>query len=53
MAINAVWHRAHRMPKNPTPIQRLHWHEAHMNQCACRALTPAARKKLVDLIKKK
>ncbi|MGE0159277.1 MAG: hypothetical protein AB7T31_07670 [Gemmatimonadales bacterium] len=37
--INAEWHRAHRMPKNPTPKQRLEWHLAHARACSCRALS--------------
>jgi hypothetical protein len=39
--INAAWHEAHRMPKNPTPRQRLKWHVAHAKACACRPLTAA------------
>lgn len=38
--INAAWHAAHRMPKNPTPEQRIAWHLAHAANCACRAPTP-------------
>ena len=36
MAINAAWHQAHRMPKNPTLAQRMVWHRAHEKRCACR-----------------
>jgi hypothetical protein len=39
MKINAEWHRAHRMPKNATPQQRLQWHLAHAKACSCRPLT--------------
>ncbi|HAV24495.1 MAG TPA: hypothetical protein DCX46_13620 [Bacteroidetes bacterium] len=46
MMINAVWHRSHRMPKNPTPQQRLDWHIAHAKNCGCRELTPSMRREL-------
>jgi hypothetical protein len=39
--LNAEWHRKHRMPKNPTPEQRLRWHEGHAKACACREMPPA------------
>ena len=38
--INAAWHAAHRMPKNPTTEQRIEWHLAHAAQCACRRPPP-------------
>jgi hypothetical protein len=46
MAINAEWHRAHRMPKNPTLAQRLAWHRDHEKNCACRPMPPALRARL-------
>lgn len=36
--INAAWHRAHPMPKNPTLDQRVEWHMAHARACGCRAI---------------
>ncbi|MCR4282178.1 MAG: hypothetical protein NUV72_04015 [Bauldia sp.] len=36
--INAAWHRAHPMPKNPTLDQRIEWHLAHARACGCRAI---------------
>ncbi len=45
--INATWHRAHPMPKQPTPVQRLAWHLAHQRACRCRELTKAQLKKLI------
>lgn len=36
--INAAWHRAHRMPKNPTLDQRVEWHVAHARACGCRPI---------------
>jgi len=35
-SINAVWHRAHPMPKNPTIDQRIAWHLDHARNCGCR-----------------
>jgi hypothetical protein len=40
MTINAEWHRAHRMPKNPTLEQRLAWHREHAEHCDCRKPPP-------------
>ena len=36
--LNAAWHHAHRMPKNPTLEQRIAWHLAHAQACACRPM---------------
>jgi hypothetical protein len=44
--LNADWHLAHKMPKNPTPKQRLDWHVAHAKACACRPLTASMLAKL-------
>lgn len=49
MKINAVWHTAHRMPKNPTLDQRIDWHVKHARNCSCRELTS----KLKEEIKKR
>jgi len=35
-ALNADWHRANPMPKNPTLDQRVAWHLAHSAACRCR-----------------
>jgi hypothetical protein len=40
--INAEWHRANPMPKNPTMDQRLAWHVAHAAACACREELPGS-----------
>ena len=40
MSINAEWHRAHRMPRNPTLEQRLEWHREHTRHCGCRKPSP-------------
>lgn len=34
--INAEWHAAHVMPKNPTDAQRAEWHYEHALHCGCR-----------------
>ncbi len=44
--MNADWHRAHPMPKNPTEAQRIEWHVEHAIHCPCRAL-PANIRDLV------
>lgn len=51
--LNAEWHRAHRMPKNPTEDQRLEWHEAHAAVCACRPMPEALAAKVAARAKKK
>jgi hypothetical protein len=35
---NRAWHERHRMPKNPTPAQRIAWHRAHAENCSCRPI---------------
>jgi hypothetical protein len=39
--INAAWHAAHVMPKNPTDKQRAEWHYEHALNCGCRAISPS------------
>lgn len=36
--INAAWHEAHPMPKNPSLDERVDWHLAHAAACGCRGL---------------
>ncbi len=43
MTINADWHREHPMPKNPTVEQRIAWHLAHQEHCACRPIPEKLR----------
>ena len=31
--VNAEWHKANPMPKNPTLAQRVAWHRAHAARC--------------------
>jgi hypothetical protein len=42
--INAEWHAANRMPKNPTPAQRVKWHVEHAKACACRPMPDSIRR---------
>ena len=51
--INAEWHKAHRMPKNPTREQRIAWHRAHSANCACREMPESIRKLLAEDAKTK
>ena len=37
---HAEWHRANRMPKNPSEDERLEWHLAHLKHCQCRTDLP-------------
>jgi hypothetical protein len=41
--INAAWHRANPMPKNPTLDQRIAWHVAHARNCGCREMPEKIR----------
>lgn len=34
--MNAEWHRANPMPPRPTEAERIAWHRAHAEACACR-----------------
>jgi hypothetical protein len=36
--INRLWHQKNRMPANATPAQRVAWHKAHAQHCACRPI---------------
>jgi len=46
MPINGKWHKAHKMPKNPTLEQRINWHIAHAKNCDCR---PMSKKLLAEI----
>lgn len=49
MKINAEWHGANKMPKNPTLDQRIEWHLEHVKNCPCRPL----QGKILEEIKKR
>jgi hypothetical protein len=36
--MNARWHEQHPMPKRASLAQRVAWHTAHAQHCACRAM---------------
>jgi hypothetical protein len=48
--LNREWHLAHKMPKNPSEEERLHWHAEHMKHCKCREVPP---KLLAEMKKRK
>ncbi|MBI2108096.1 hypothetical protein HYU10_04340 [Candidatus Woesearchaeota archaeon] len=49
MKINKEWHRANRMPKNPTTDDRINWHIEHAKNCSCRKMS----KKILEIIREK
>ena len=44
--LNAEWHRAHPMPRNPTIDQRIAWHVDHSKHCGCREIPDKLRAKM-------
>ena len=38
MKINAQWHNAHKMPKNPTKDEKIAWYFEHDTNCSCREM---------------
>jgi hypothetical protein len=44
--INAVWHKSHPMPKNPTLEQRITWHIEHAKHCSCREIPAKLREEM-------
>ncbi|MES2330691.1 MAG: hypothetical protein V4539_13895 [Bacteroidota bacterium] len=48
MKTNKAWHLANRMPKNPTPEQRMHWHLEHSKHCNCREMPPKLKAILIE-----
>jgi histidinol phosphatase-like enzyme len=44
--LNAEWHHAHKMPKNPNLEQRVAWHAEHAKHCECRKPTGAMLEEL-------
>ena len=41
--INAKWHKANRMPNNPSLEERVKWHKEHAKNCACRKVPDKLR----------
>ncbi len=46
--INRAWHESHRMPKNPTLVQRMDWHIEHIKNCNCREMPDSIKKAIAD-----
>ena len=44
MKLNAQWHLAHKMPKNPSLDERITWHIEHAQNCVCRPISPKLQK---------
>jgi hypothetical protein len=47
--INKEWHRAHRMPKNPSLEERIEWHVEHAQHCGCREIPGNLKEKMKKL----
>lgn len=43
MKLNAEWHNANPMPKNPTMQERVQWHKEHAKECGCRPIPKAVQ----------
>jgi len=46
-SMNAVWHKAHPMPKSPTLDQRIAWHLDHAKNCGCRPIAGKIRDEML------
>ena len=46
--INKEWHLANKLPKYAGFEQRVEWHKAHLEHCACRTDLPAEIRKAVE-----
>ena len=44
--LNRAWHLEHRLARNASLEERLHWHLAHAANCACREMPPGIRREL-------
>ena len=47
MKINAPWHLANKMPKNPTLDERMKWHIEHSKNFLCRPV-PIKLQQVID-----
>jgi len=45
--MNAAWHKAHPIPKNPTLDQRVAWHLDHARNCGCRPIAGKIRDEML------
>ncbi len=46
MKLNKEWHRANKMPRNPTLEQRMEWHIEHAKNCHCREMPEAIKRQI-------
>jgi len=46
--LNKAWHEKHVMPENPTLAQRVKWHAAHRQHCACRPVPAGLLKQMKE-----
>lgn len=37
--LNEAWHKANRMPANPSTDERIAWHLEHVKHCGCRKIS--------------
>jgi hypothetical protein len=44
--INEQWHKKHPMPEHPTVEERISWHRAHQEYCACRPIPESLRDRM-------
>lgn len=47
--INAEWHLAHKMPKNPSEEERMKWHIEHAKLCSCREMPESMKERIKEL----
>jgi len=40
MTINREWHAMHKLHRNASIEERLHWHVQHAANCGCREIPP-------------
>jgi len=52
MALNALWHKANRMPARATLAERIAWHRRHAKACGCRPM-PATVVRAIALRRRK
>jgi hypothetical protein len=52
-SINAVWHKKHKMPANPSFEERMKWHIAHAKHCGCRPIPPKLKAEIKKFEKEK
>jgi hypothetical protein len=46
MSINREWHALHKLARNASMEERLHWHLQHAANCGCRDMPDTIRREL-------